>query len=158
MSEPNPGPVDAAAAIKAQLKDLSSEEQKSILQRVSEELKLNTTESSSGSPKETAFYAPPTTVVANITPDRRVVNYIWTAIITGFLIVFVGSAAGLVVALFMFHGTDPITKLPMDNTGIIQPLITLFTAAVGFLAGVLTPSPVHSNQAPTNQGSPKQGQ
>ena len=157
MPEPNTS-GDATTAIKAHLDGLTKEVQESILQRVSEELKLNTPASSSGTPKETAFYAPPTTVVANVTPDKRVVNYIWTAIITGFLIVFVGSAAGLVVALFMFHGTDPITKLPVDNTGIIQPLITLFTAAVGFLAGVLTPSPVHSNQAPTNQGPPKQGQ
>jgi hypothetical protein len=80
------------------------------------------------------FAAPPHTQVGTKGPTQNIINYIWAAIVSGILLIFLGSGAGMVVSIFV--GKD---------ASAIQPLITLFTATLGFLAGVLTPSPV-SNQ------------
>lgn len=150
MADQTSSSTEATSAIMAQLNSFAPDEQMNILQAVSKELQLDV-KATSPARLPTQAYGPPSTTVGSATPDKTVINYVWTAIITGFLIVFVGSAAGLVVALFMFHGIDPLTKQPVNNSDIVQPLITLFTAATGFLAGVLTPSPVQPNQVPPNQ-------
>ena len=77
------------------------------------------------------FAAPLGGPVGSKGPDQPVINYIWAAIISGILLIFLGSGAGIVVSIFV--GKD---------ANAIQPMITLFTATLGFLAGVLTPSPV----------------
>lgn len=71
------------------------------------------------------------TIAGTKGPGQDIINYIWGAIVSGILLVFLGSGAGIVISIFV--GKD---------ANAIQPLITLFTATLGFLAGVLTPSPV----------------
>lgn len=83
-----------------------------------------------GPPRQT-ISAPLNTVVGTEGPTQNVINYIWAMIISGILLVFLGSGAGIIISIFV--GKDANT---------IQPMITLFTATLGFLAGVLTPSPV----------------
>jgi ABC-type phosphate transport system permease subunit len=77
--------------------------------------------------------APDNTVVGDTRPTQNIINYIWGSIISGILLVFIASGLGILVSIFI--GKD---------ANAIQPLITLFTATLGFLAGVLTPSPVRN--------------
>ena len=64
-------------------------------------------------------------------PALWVTNYIWIMVISAFIIAFIFTIIS--IGFGVFRGT-----LNSDA------LITVFTTAVGFLAGVLTPSPVNS--------------
>lgn len=57
-------------------------------------------------------------------------DFVWKAVISGAVIVFVISAMGIVIAAFI--GSN------------VAPLITVFTAVVAFLGGLLAPSPIQS--------------
>lgn len=81
------------------------------------------------------FNAPDGTVAGTKGPTQFIINYIWCIIVSGILLVFLGSGVGIVVSIFI--GKD---------ANSMQPLLTLFTATLGFLAGVLTPSPMMGNQ------------
>ena len=61
---------------------------------------------------------------------QEATDFVWKVIVSGAVIVFVGSAVGIVAAAFV--GVN------------IAPLITVFTAVVAFLGGLLAPSPVQS--------------
>jgi len=58
-------------------------------------------------------------------------NAIWMIIVTTFAIVLIGSAVTL------FYGV-----LGTSKTTELQILLTIFTTVVGFLAGLLSPSPL----------------
>lgn len=92
-------------------------------------------------PPKRGFGAPEGTIAGRKGPGQNIINYIWGTIVSGILLVFLGSGAGIVISIFV--GKD---------ANAIQPLITLFTATLGFLAGVLTPSPV-GNQGGQQQES-----
>jgi serine/threonine protein kinase len=57
-------------------------------------------------------------------------DFVWKVVVSGAVIVFVISANGVVIAAFV--GVN------------VAPLITVFTAVVAFLGGLLAPSPVQS--------------
>ncbi len=63
-------------------------------------------------------------------PGQRAANAIWMIIVITFALVLIGSAASL------FFGV-----LVSSKTTELQILLTIFTAVVGFLAGLLSPSP-----------------
>ncbi len=67
-------------------------------------------------------------------PAQGVVNFAWKVIISVFAGVFVLSALGIIASVFWPHTGDL--------------LITIFSTSVGFLAGVLSPSPVGSSGPP----------
>jgi hypothetical protein len=61
---------------------------------------------------------------------QEATDFVWKVIVSGTVIVFVGSAIGIVAAAFV---------------GInVASLTTVFTAVVAFLGGLLAPSPVQS--------------
>jgi hypothetical protein len=64
-------------------------------------------------------------------PSLWVINYVWIAIISAFVLIFLFSGGGLGIAVFQGIKTPDL-------------LVTVFSTSVGFLAGVLTPSPVGS--------------
>jgi hypothetical protein len=61
-------------------------------------------------------------------PASGVINYLWVIIITAFTAVFLFAAGGIGISALQ-TGKAP------------DVLITIFSTSVGFLAGVLTPSP-----------------
>jgi len=61
---------------------------------------------------------------------QEATDFVWKVVVSGAVIVFVGSAVGIAVAVFV--------------SANVAPLITVFTAAVAFLGGLLAPSPVQS--------------
>ncbi|WP_141113358.1 hypothetical protein [Chromobacterium haemolyticum] len=69
-------------------------------------------------------------------PDQVTANSLWKWIVITFLLVIVGSAIMLAILS---------TKQIVDgDTYIIkgETILTIFTTAVGFIAGLLSPSPV----------------
>jgi uncharacterized membrane protein YbhN (UPF0104 family) len=76
-------------------------------------------------------------VVTNVgvLPDQSTANFVWRVIVSTFalgLIVAVITVSG--IALGLFKGTTDI-----------QTMLTVFTTTAGFLAGLLSPSPVGRN-------------
>ncbi len=67
-------------------------------------------------------------------PDSATVNFIWKIIVIAFVIVLLVAAAGLAYNA-------------LAQTSVAQVLITIFTTAVGFLAGLLAPSPAQNKQS-----------
>ena len=68
-------------------------------------------------------------------PSQEMVNLAWKWIIRAFVGVFFLAAAGIIFAVIVQFWV----KLPPTlNT---DPLITIFSTTVGYLAGVLTPKP-----------------
>lgn len=80
-----------------------------------------------------AIQALPSTVPA---PDQKVANFIWIVIVVAFAIVMVGAAWTLAEGV--------TTKLDGNGEYVAKSdvLLTIFTAAVAFLAGLLSPSPI----------------
>ncbi len=64
-------------------------------------------------------------------PNQTTTNTIWLFIVIGFVFVFV------VASTFLIIGVAILGKKADD----VQVVLTIFTAVVGFLAGLLTPSP-----------------
>ncbi len=68
-------------------------------------------------------------------PDPRTTNWIWLIVVLGIVLVLVGAAAFLGLAFW----ADPAG----DNARVkAETLLALFTGAIGFLAGLFSPSPV----------------
>ncbi len=63
---------------------------------------------------------------------RKVTDIIWMVIVISFVIILVGSFIALTAAVFLSSS--------LSN----DPLITIFTTAVAFLAGLLAPSPIQN--------------
>jgi tetrahydromethanopterin S-methyltransferase subunit C len=81
--------------------------------------------------KESAIRA--AAAVQDASPD--VSNYIWRLIVTGFMVVFVGIVAAIAVAILIRPTTPTLSP---------ETLVTIFTTIVGFLAGLLAPSPLQN--------------
>jgi uncharacterized membrane protein YbhN (UPF0104 family) len=76
-------------------------------------------------------------VVANVgvLPDQSTANFVWRVIVSTF-------ALGLIVAVITVSG---IALGLFPGTTDIQTMLTVFTTTAGFLAGLLSPSPVGRN-------------
>ena len=75
---------------------------------------------------------------AGAQPSQAVVDNVWRIIVGVFAAVFVVATLGVIFTVVTSFWIKPQGTI---NTDI---LITIFSTAVGFLAGVLTPSPVGS--------------
>jgi len=64
-------------------------------------------------------------------PDSASVNFIWRIIVIAFVIVLLAAAGGLLYNALV-------------QTTTAQVLVTIFTTSVGFLAGLLAPSPAQN--------------
>jgi uncharacterized membrane protein YbhN (UPF0104 family) len=73
-------------------------------------------------------------VVTNVgvLPDQSTANFVWRVIVSTF-------ALGLIVAVITVSG---IALGLFEGTTDIQTMLTVFTTTAGFLAGLLSPSPV----------------
>jgi hypothetical protein len=69
---------------------------------------------------------------AGVLPDQSTSNFVWRVIVCTF-------ALGLVVAVLAVGG---IALGLFKGTTDIQTMLTVFTTTAGFLAGLLSPSPV----------------
>ena len=65
-------------------------------------------------------------------------NFIWITVVTCFALVFIASAASLLYEVVFLQKT-------MESLLVV---LTVFTAVVGFLAGLLAPSPFQRTQSP----------
>jgi uncharacterized membrane protein YbhN (UPF0104 family) len=76
-------------------------------------------------------------VVTNVgvLPDQSTANFVWRVIVSTF-------ALGLIVAVITVSG---IALGLFPGTTDIQTMLTVFTTTAGFLAGLLSPSPVGRN-------------
>jgi hypothetical protein len=74
-------------------------------------------------------------------PDKKTSDVLWLIIIFSFAIVLVGTFLSLSFGVLVLGKTGANAEL--------QILLTMFTAAVAFLAGLLTPGPSHNGQSPT---------
>lgn len=74
-------------------------------------------------------------------PGQVVSDRIWLIIVTSFACVLLGAFLSLAANVFlaMFR-----VQAPTDSANL-QLLLTMFTSAVGFLAGLLVPSPARNN-------------
>ena len=70
-------------------------------------------------------------------PDADTTSKIWLVVVSAFVLVMVGTALSLGIGVF--------TKLQADATYATRgdTMLTVFTTVVGFLAGLLSPSPVN---------------
>jgi hypothetical protein len=69
---------------------------------------------------------------AGVRPDQTTSNFVWRIIVCTF-------AAGLIIAVLAVGG---IALGLFKGTTDIQTMLTVFTTTAGFLAGLLSPSPV----------------
>jgi hypothetical protein len=67
-------------------------------------------------------------------PDTITVNFIWRVVVSAFVLALLVAVAILAI--------NAVTQKPTAEV-----LITIFTTAVGFLAGLLTPSPAQTKQS-----------
>ena len=74
-------------------------------------------------------------------PGQQISDQIWLLIVTSFCIVLVGSFLTIAFILSWWGAT------PETNLG--GPLLTVFTTAAGFLAGLLSPSPIRRDSEGT---------
>jgi hypothetical protein len=65
-------------------------------------------------------------------PSRRVADRIWLIAVCAFAAVLVGSFLTLAISVFV----------QVQDATSAQAMLTVFTAVLGFLAGLFTPSPV----------------
>jgi uncharacterized membrane protein YgcG len=65
-------------------------------------------------------------------PDKQVTNLVWLIIVISFALILVGAFVTLAMAVFTYG------KLSGDL------LLTIFTTAAAFLAGLLAPSPTQA--------------
>jgi hypothetical protein len=70
-------------------------------------------------------------------PLYATTHFIWLIIIVSFALVLVGSFLSLALGILLLHQTIADAEL--------QILLTIFTAVVGFFAGLLSPSPTQSH-------------
>ncbi|MBK7934589.1 MAG: hypothetical protein KA956_12640 [Pyrinomonadaceae bacterium] len=68
-------------------------------------------------------------------PDGKTNNWIWILVVSAFVLVFVGTAASMVYSL-LGEG---------EKAAAFDKLLIIFTTVVGFLVGLLSPSPVKSS-------------
>jgi hypothetical protein len=69
-------------------------------------------------------------------PDKKTTNWIWIIVVISFALVMVYSAWILGSGVTREVVTNPVTKS--------DTILTVFMTVVGFLAGLLSPSPVSS--------------
>jgi hypothetical protein len=73
-----------------------------------------------------------TDIARQFIPDRQVTDVVWIVIVISFAIILVGAFIALAIAVFIYG------KLSGDL------LLTVFTTAAAFLAGLLAPSPTQA--------------
>jgi hypothetical protein len=71
-------------------------------------------------------------------PNQGTANFIWITVVICFALVLIASAASLLYGVVFLQRT-------IDS---ILVVLTVFTAVVGFLAGLLAPSPFQWTQSP----------
>ncbi|GAC1404345.1 MAG: hypothetical protein NVSMB49_22740 [Ktedonobacteraceae bacterium] len=69
-------------------------------------------------------------------PGQKASDTLWLIVVLSFAIVLVGAFLSLAIGVLVFKKSTADAEL--------QILLTVFTSAVGFLAGLLTPGPTHS--------------
>lgn len=78
-----------------------------------------------------------TSVIAKLpVPDNKTNNKIWLIIVISFALVMISSTIVLEIGIF-YDVNKEVTKLTKPDT-----ILTIFTTVVGFLAGLLSPSPI----------------
>jgi hypothetical protein len=65
-------------------------------------------------------------------PDGRTNDWIWILIVGAFVLVFVGTAGAMIYCQVVL----------VDKETAFDKLLIIFTSVVGFLVGLLSPSPV----------------
>ncbi|KAB2920126.1 MAG: hypothetical protein F9K29_02860 [Hyphomicrobiaceae bacterium] len=73
-------------------------------------------------------------------PKAQTRDRIWLIVISAFALVLVGSAAVLGIGVFS-TATDATKQITKSDT-----ILTVFTTVVGFLSGLLAPSPLGGKQ------------
>jgi hypothetical protein len=73
-------------------------------------------------------------------PDERTRNLLWKITVCAFAIVLVGTFLFIASAMFITQSKDIVT--------LVKPelVLSMFTSAVGFLAGLFVPSPAAKKQ------------
>jgi hypothetical protein len=69
-------------------------------------------------------------------PDQRYIDNIWLIVVGAIALILILTTLGLIYAV-VFAG---------KNAGDVQVVVTLFTAAIGFLGGLFVPSPSQNNK------------
>jgi len=69
-------------------------------------------------------------------PGQKASDTLWFIVVLSFAIVLVGAFLSLAIGVLVFKKSAADAEL--------QILLTVFTSAVAFLAGLLTPGPAHS--------------
>jgi hypothetical protein len=72
-------------------------------------------------------------------PDRKTSDTLWLIIVVSFAIVLVGTFLSLAIGVLILGKSDANAEL--------QILLTMFTAVVAFLAGLLIPGPTSAGQS-----------
>jgi uncharacterized membrane protein YozB (DUF420 family) len=75
-------------------------------------------------------------------PGQKASDTLWLIVVFSFAIVLVGAFLCLAIGVLVFNKSAADAEL--------QILLTVFTSAVAFLAGLLTPGPVHSGGSHSN--------
>lgn len=70
-------------------------------------------------------------------PGQKASDTLWFIVVLSFALVLVGAFLSLAIGVLVLKKSAADAEL--------QILLTVFTSAVAFLAGLLTPNPVHSN-------------
>jgi uncharacterized membrane protein YozB (DUF420 family) len=74
-------------------------------------------------------------------PGQKASDNLWLIVVSSFAIVLVGAFLSLAIGVLVLKKSAADAEL--------QILLTVFTSAVAFLAGLLTPGPAHSSQSST---------
>ena len=74
-------------------------------------------------------------------PGQEASDTLWLIVVSSFAVVLVGAFLSLAVGVLVLKKSAADAEL--------QILLTVFTSAVAFLAGLLTPGPAHSSQSST---------
>jgi hypothetical protein len=72
-------------------------------------------------------------------PAPGVSNIIWLLVITAFVLILLATSGSLIYGVIVLQ----------RNADAVQVIVTIFTAAVGFLGGLLTPNPTRNTQSST---------
>jgi uncharacterized membrane protein YozB (DUF420 family) len=75
-------------------------------------------------------------------PGQKASDTLWLIVVLSFAIVLVGAFLCLAIGVLVFKKSAADAEL--------QILLTVFTSAVAFLAGLLTPGPAHSSSSHTS--------
>lgn len=76
-------------------------------------------------------------------PGQKASDTLWLIVVLSFAMVLVGAFLSLAIGVLVFNKSAADAEL--------QILLTVFTSAVAFLAGLLTPGPVHSSSQSSTQ-------